>query len=121
MPSFSPRVLLRTAAAVIGASVLVTNVAVSQAADEDITINIAIKNHKFEPSDVKVPAGKAVKLIVKNMDDDVEEFESHPLKFEKIIAAGESATIRLQPLSKGTYKFFGEYHEDTAQGQVVAE
>jgi hypothetical protein len=29
--------------------------------------------------------------------------------------------IRLQPLDTGPYRFYGEYHEDTAQGVLVAE
>lgn len=90
------------------------------AADE-VESTVSIKNHKFEPARVHVPAGKPVKLIVKNMDATAEEFESKPLKFEKVVAGGASATIRLQPLAKGTYTFFGEYHEDSAQGVVVAE
>jgi plastocyanin len=90
------------------------------AADE-VETTVSIKNHKFEPARVHIPAGKPVKLIVKNMDATAEEFESHPLKFEKVVAGGASATIRLQPLAKGTYTFFGEYHENSAQGVVVAE
>jgi hypothetical protein len=38
-----------------------------------------------------------------------------------VIAGKQSAVIRLKPLAKGTYNFFGEYHEDTAQGVVVVE
>ena len=29
--------------------------------------------------------------------------------------------IRLKPLEKGTYKFFGEYNEKTAKGVMIAE
>ena len=67
---------------------------------------------------VSTPIGK---LLVKNLDDDVEEFESTPLKFEKLVAPMGEITVRLQPLEKGSYPFFGEYHEDTAQGKVIAE
>jgi plastocyanin len=90
------------------------------AADE-MEMTISIKDHKFEPTELKVPAGKAVKLTVNNLDATAEEFESHPLKFEKVIPGKQSAVIRLKPMTKGTYKFFGEYHEDTAQGAVVVE
>jgi hypothetical protein len=29
--------------------------------------------------------------------------------------------VRLRPLDPGRYPFMGEYHEDTAQGVVIAE
>ena len=90
-------------------------------AADDVEVTISIKDHKFEPAEVKVPAGKSIKLTVKNLDTTAEEFESHPLKFEKIIAGKGTAVIRLKPLAKGSYKFFGEYHEATAQGVLIAE
>ena len=92
----------------------------AMAADE-VEATISIKDHKFEPAELKVPAGKAVKLTVKNLDTTAEEFESKPLKFEKIIAGNGTAVIRLKPLAKGSYKFFGEYHEATAHGVLIAE
>jgi plastocyanin len=90
------------------------------AADE-VEVTISIKDHKFDPAEVKVPAGKAVKLTVKNLDATAEEFESKPLKVEKVIAGKGTAVIRLKPLAKGSYKFFGEYNEKTAQGVLIAE
>jgi plastocyanin len=90
------------------------------AADE-VEVTISIKDHKFDPAEVKVPAGKAIKLTVKNLDASAEEFESKTLKVEKVIAGKATAVIRLKPLTKGTYKFFGEYHEKTAQGVLIAE
>lgn len=90
-------------------------------AAEESTYTITIKNHRFEPAELKVPAGQKIKLIVKNADTTAEEFESHDLHREKIIAGGAEALINLRPLDKGTYKFFGEFHQDTAQGQLIAE
>jgi plastocyanin len=90
------------------------------AADE-VEATISIKDHKFDPAELKVPAGKAIKLTVKNLDSSAEEFESHSLKIEKVIAGKATAVIRIKPLKKGSYKFFGEYHEKTAQGVLIAE
>jgi plastocyanin len=92
-----------------------------QAAADEVEVTIAIKDHKFEPAAVKVPAGKAIKLTVKNLDSTAEEFESKPLKIEKVISGNGTAVIRLKAQAKGTYKFFGEYHEKTAQGVLIAE
>ena len=89
------------------------------AADDSFTLTI--KDHRFDPSRLDVPAGKKLKLVVKNLDATPEEFESHDLKREKVIAGKGQATIAIGPLKPGTYKFVGEYHESTAQGQIVAK
>ena len=60
-------------------------------------------------------------VTVENKDATPEEFESHDFDVEKVIAGGQSAIIRLQPLDAGPYRFYGEYHEDTAKGVLVAE
>lgn len=106
-------------AALLLASFIVPLTPVSAA--ENPTYTITIKDHRFEPAELKVPAGQKIKLIVKNTDPTAEEFESHDLQREKIIAGGAEAVITLRPLDKGTYKFFGEFHQDTAQGQLIAE
>jgi plastocyanin len=82
---------------------------------------IVIRNHRFEPSELKVPANKRINLKVKNEDATSEEFESKEFKAEKVIAGKSEATIRISPLKPGRYKFFGEYHESTAKGVLIAE
>lgn len=82
---------------------------------------LAIKNHRFDPTELKVPAEQRVKLIVHNQDNTPEEFESHSLNREKVIPGGAKVTIYIGPLKPGRYTFFGEFNEKTAQGAVVAE
>jgi plastocyanin len=82
---------------------------------------IAIKDHKFSPDRIEVPAGKKVKLVVENQDATPEEFESHPLKVEKVIPGKSKATIFIGPLKAGEYKFVGEFNEKTAKGVIVAK
>lgn len=89
------------------------------AADPELLL--VIKSHQFEPSELKIPAGQRVKLVVHNQDATPEEFESHSLNREKLIPAGAKATIYLGPLKPGRYSFSGEFHEATAKGVVVAE
>lgn len=96
--------------------------AVPVAAEETpASYTITIKNHRFEPSEIKVPTGQKIHLLVKNTDASAEEFESYDLRREKVIPGGTEAIINLRPLDKGTYKFFGEFHPETAQGQIIAE
>jgi hypothetical protein len=92
--------------------------AVAQAADD---LTLTIKDHKFSPAELKVPANKRVAITVVNSDSTPEEFESHALKVEKVIPGGSKATVRIGPLKPGRYDFVGEFHEDTAKGVIVAE
>jgi Cupredoxin-like domain len=89
------------------------------AADADYSL--VIKNHQFQPAELLVPAGKKVKLIVENQDATPEEFESHELNREKIIAGLGKATIYIGPLKPGKYPFFGEFNQATAQGFIVVK
>lgn len=95
--------------------------AVAAQAEDTHEVEISIKDHKFEPDSLKLPVGKPIKITVKNLDATPEEFESHDLGFEKVIAGNSSAIIRVKPLKPGTYMFFGEFHEDSALGHIVAE
>ncbi|OYY33209.1 MAG: hypothetical protein B7Y58_09145, partial [Halothiobacillus sp. 35-54-62] len=40
-------------------------------------VHVSIKNHRFNPVEVHVPAGQKIRLIVENQDATPEEFESH--------------------------------------------
>ena len=91
----------------------------SAAADPEALL--VIKNHRFEPPELKVPAGQRVKLTVHNLDSTPEEFESHKLNREKVIPGGAKVVIFIGPLKPGQYEFVGEYNEATAKGVVVAE
>ena len=91
-------------------------------AAEDI-YELAIKDHRFEPAQLEVPAGKKLKLLVVNQDATPAEFESKPLGREKVIPAKSTAIIKLGPLKPGRYPFVEEYHETEAgaQGTIVVE
>ena len=82
---------------------------------------LVMKDHRFTPPELKVPAGQRVKLLVQNQDTTPEEFESHDLNREKVVPAGATATIFIGPLKPGRYSFFGEFHQESAKGAVIAE
>jgi plastocyanin len=91
----------------------------AHAADPEFALTI--KDHRFDPTEIKVPANQKVKLVVDNQDTTAEEFDSSSLKREKVIAPKSKATIMIGPLKPGRYPFVGEFHEATAKGVVVAE
>lgn len=91
-------------------------------AEEAHEVKITIRNHRFEPATVEVPAGREIKLIVTNADGTPEEFESVALRIERVIAGGATAEFTIRPLRKNRkYKFFGEFHPDTAKGELVVK
>jgi plastocyanin len=105
-------VLTLLAAAVVGG-------AASHAQADDIALTI--KDHRFEPAQIEVPAGQQLTVSVTNQDVTPEEFESDDFDAEKVIPGGQNAVIRIGPLDPGRYEFYGEYHEDTAKGVIVAK
>jgi hypothetical protein len=63
--------------------------------------NLVIRNHKFEPEEIRVPAGKRVSIYVSNEDATPEEFDSTALKVEKIIPGKSKGLVRIGPLDPG--------------------
>lgn len=93
--------------------------ALAFAADTEATL--IIKDHRFSPSEIRIPAGKKVKLTIDNQDASPEEFDSHDLNREKVIPANSKGTVFIGPLNPGKYSFIGEFNAKTAQGVVIAE
>src|SRR5260370_273328 len=79
-------------------------------AEEASTFEIVIKDHRYEPAEIKVAAGRPFVIRIKNLDPTAEEFESPALKVEKVIAGGSEGTVRARGLAPGRYEFIGEYH-----------
>jgi len=82
---------------------------------------IVLKDHKFSPAELKIPAHKKIKIIVENQDPSPEEFESYDLNREKVVSANGKITVFIGPLKPGTYAFFGDFHPDSARGVIIAE
>lgn len=82
---------------------------------------LVIRDHRFVPAQLVIPANTKVKLLVVNEDSTPEEFESHELNREKIVTGKGKITVFVGPLKPGKYPFFGEFHMKTAQGVLVAK
>lgn len=82
---------------------------------------LVIKDHVYQPSELKVPADTKFRLRVTNEDGTPEEFESTDFNRETVILAKRSILVYVGPLHAGTYGFFGDFHRDTAQGRLIVE
>lgn len=91
------------------------------ASAEDVTVQLAIKNHRFIPSEIKGPAGKPILLRIKNQDATPAEFESVTLRVEKVIPGNSEGVVRLRTLEPGRYKFFDDFNKETTQGTLVVQ
>ena len=103
----------------VGLAWMIAAAPVPVQAQEPITVTI--RDHRFTPTEIKVPAGKRVSITVVNKDATPEEFESTSMKVEKVIPGKSKGVVRIGPLAKGKYDFFGDFHQATAKGVVVAE
>lgn len=91
----------------------------AMAADE-VLVKLTIKDHRFTPERLDIPAKTKVILLIRNEDAEPEEFECVALRREKIVFPGAETRVVLGKVDPGEYPFFGEYHEATAKGVIVA-
>ncbi|MDD5328482.1 MAG: cupredoxin domain-containing protein [Sulfuricella sp.] len=90
-------------------------------AEDLITFQLTVKNGYFHPETIEVPSGRKFKIVVKNEGSGPEEFESIELRKETVLAPGVTRAVVFAPMKPGTYKFFGEFHPNTAKGQIVVK
>lgn len=96
-------------------------VAPAAMADDMPTLNLVIRDGRFVPATIEVPANTKFRLLIKNEGPGAEEFESTELRKEKVLAPGASSFLIFMPLKPGSYKFFGDFHPETAQGRILAK
>jgi heme/copper-type cytochrome/quinol oxidase subunit 2 len=85
------------------------------------TIELRLRNHLFEPSELHIPAYTKMRLRVENLDVTPEEFASWDLNRKKMIPGNHTATLYIGPLRPGSYPFFGEFNPKTALGQLTVQ
>jgi high-affinity iron transporter len=105
---------------VVLAALAVLLVGGSGARADDVP-TLEFRQHRFVPDRIEVPAHVKFRLMVKNTDNTADEFESSDLNREKLVTPGQTITVFLGPLDPGEYHFFGDFHQDTAQGVLVAK
>lgn len=88
---------------------------------QGVNLQITIKNHRFQPSELHAPPGQPITLRVINTDPTPEEFESKDLRVERVVPANSASTFQLPPLQSGRYRFFGDFNEATASGFLTVE
>ena len=90
-------------------------------AEDMPTFKLLMKDGRFSPETVEVPAATRFRLEVKNEGPGAAEFESLELKKELVLAPGVTRTLVFFPMKPGSYKFFDDFHPTTGQGRIVAK
>jgi hypothetical protein len=88
---------------------------------DEAPIPLKIRDHRFIPEQLEVASGERHKLLIENEDETAEEFESHTMHREKIVPPKSKIELFIGPLKPGRYEFFGDFHDTTAQGVIIAK
>ncbi len=71
---------------------------------------LVLKDGKFSPPTLALPANAKIKLIIKNETAVPAEFESSDLDREQVVAAHDFITVYLGPLDPGVYNYFNDFN-----------
>ena len=105
----------------IAAALLLVSAGAALAAEPPATVRLTLKDHRFTPDLVTVPAGQRIQIELVNEDPASEEFDSEDLHVEKDVTPHGRVTFEVGPLAPGRYGFVGELHADTASGTIQAQ
>jgi plastocyanin len=83
------------------------------------SFSISLKDNQFVPSEVQIPAGVKVQLVVRNDNKTTSEFESNQFHREKVVEPGQQITVFVGPLDPGSYEFFDDFHPQTRGHLIV--
>jgi Cupredoxin-like domain len=105
------------ALALLGSAVLFVNEHAK--AQQNASLAISVKDHRFQPSHLSAAANRPISIRVKNLDAAPMEFESVSLRVEKVIATGSEGIVNVRALAPGRYEFFDDFHQGTRGTLIV--
>lgn len=82
---------------------------------------LILRDGHFTPALLEVPAGQRFKIVLKNSGQGPAEFESTPLRVEKVMSPGVTTFVVIHPLRPGHYPFFDEFNPQLPEGGILAK
>ena len=82
---------------------------------------LSLNDGHFSPAVLEVPAGQRFKIVLKNIGQGPAEFESTPLRVEKVLSPGVTTFVVIHPLKPGHYPFFDEFNPQLPEGGILAQ
>lgn len=103
------------------AAALVLSAAASPAlAGDDPTFVIEFNDGTMSPQRLEVPADTRIELKLVNKGKTPAEFESLPLRKEKVLAPESESFMVIKGLDPGEYSFFDDFHPEAPPAVLVA-
>lgn len=96
-------------------------VAGAAAAQDLPAFEIVMQDGRFTPERLEVPAGRRLKLVLKNEGRGPAEFENLGMHVEKVLAPGASSFVVLHGLKPGEHRFVDEFRPDGGALTIVAK
>ncbi|MGF6487877.1 cupredoxin domain-containing protein [Pseudomonas frederiksbergensis] len=85
------------------------------------SFELILRDGYFTPALLEVPAGQRFKIVLKNVGQGPAEFESTPLRVEKVLSPGVTTFVVIHPLRPGHYPFFDEFNPQLPEGGILAK
>lgn len=112
---------MRKTIAVIVATWLGMTAAHAVAAGDLPTHEIVVRDGRFMPPRIEVPAGQRIKLVIANQGTGPLEFENIDMRIEKVVSAGARSFVVLPKLRPGEYTFIDEFNPSSGRLVVIAQ
>jgi hypothetical protein len=90
-------------------------------AEDETVLRIEFQDGKVMPARIEAPAKTRLKLDLVNLGDTPAEFESKPLRLERVLAPKGHGTLIIRTLDPGEYEFFDDFHPDAAPATIVVK
>ncbi len=84
------------------------------------SFEVTVRDGRFHPDRLEVPAGVRVRLVLKNEGPGPLEFENDEMHIEKVLSAGATSFVVLPKLQPGEYGFVDEFNPITGELTVIA-
>lgn len=86
-----------------------------------LTFAISIRDGRFKPDRLEVPARTRLRLEISNEGPGPLEFENPEMHVEKVLAAGARSVILLPGLPPGEHSFVDEFNPITGELKILAK
>lgn len=90
-------------------------------ADDLLSYTVTLSKGRISPAALEVPAGKRIKLLLRNEGPGPSEFENLAMHVEKILAPGAQSFVVLSAMRAGTYRFIDEFHPDAGGLNLIVK
>lgn len=82
-------------------------------------VHLTLKDYRFTPETLTIPANQRVKVELSNEDANGDDFESKDLHVDKEVQAMSYVSFFVGPLAPGRYAFQAEKSAATAHGTII--